>query len=67
MSDDRANRARVHSRVLQACCFIVLMALAPAGVSATDSYEVSIERDVSAKMRDGITLRADICRPKADG
>jgi predicted acyl esterase len=43
------------------------MALAPAGVSAADSYEVRIERDVPAKMRDGITLRADICRPKADG
>jgi putative CocE/NonD family hydrolase len=67
VSDERANRARVHSRVLQACCFVVLMALAPAGVSAADSYEVRIERDVPAKMRDGITLRADICHPKADG
>jgi hypothetical protein len=28
---------------------------------------VTVERGVPAKMRDGVTLRADICRPKADG
>ena len=36
-------------------------------VHAADSYEVKIERGVEAKMRDGVILRADICRPKADG
>jgi hypothetical protein len=30
-------------------------------------YEVTVERGVAAKMRDGVTLRADIYRPKADG
>jgi len=30
-------------------------------------YEVAIERNVAAKMRDGVTLRSDIYRPKADG
>ena len=30
-------------------------------------YELTFERDVPVKMRDGITLRADICRPLADG
>src|SRR5260370_22611277 len=30
-------------------------------------YEVTFERNVAAKMRDGVTLRADIYRPKADG
>lgn len=34
---------------------------------AAESYEVTIERNVSAKMRDGVTLRSDIYRPKADG
>jgi len=34
---------------------------------AAESYEVTIERGVAVKMRDGVTLRADIYRPKADG
>ena len=53
--------------VLLACCCGALTVFAPAGVSAADRYEVIIERDVRAKMRDGITLQADLCRPKADG
>src|SRR5205814_1713725 len=32
-----------------------------------ENYQVTVERNVSAKMRDGVTLRADIYRPKADG
>ncbi|HEY8715317.1 MAG TPA: CocE/NonD family hydrolase, partial [Candidatus Acidoferrum sp.] len=38
-----------------------------AAVHAADPYAVTIERNVAAKMRDGVTLRADIYRPKADG
>ncbi|MGA2102131.1 MAG: CocE/NonD family hydrolase [Candidatus Sulfotelmatobacter sp.] len=34
---------------------------------ASDTFEVTIERGVTAKMRDGVVLRADIYRPKADG
>ncbi|HEV2195687.1 MAG TPA: CocE/NonD family hydrolase [Candidatus Acidoferrum sp.] len=41
--------------------------LAPAGRADTTKYEVTVERGVAAKMRDGATLRADIYRPKADG
>ncbi len=67
VSDERVKRARVHSRVLLACCFVALTVLTRAGVRAADSYDVTIERDVPVKMRDGITLRADICRPKASG
>src|ERR1700730_5263239 len=33
---------------------------------AAQSYEVTMERGVAATMRDGIILRADIYRPKAD-
>src|ERR1700674_1594033 len=65
--DERATRAMLHSRVLRACCVVALTVLAPAGVRAADRCEVIIERDVQAKMRDGITLRSDVCRPKTDG
>src|ERR1041385_8091721 len=34
---------------------------------AADPYAVRYERNVAVKMRDGVTLRADIFRPKADG
>ncbi len=34
---------------------------------AAETYEVTVETSVAAKMRDGVTLRADIYRPKADG
>jgi uncharacterized protein len=67
MSAERANRARARSQVLLAYCFAALTVLTPAGVRAADSYQVTIERGVPIKMRDGVTLRADICRPKAEG
>ena len=41
--------------------------LAPAGRADTAKYEVTVERGVAEKMRDGVTLRADIYRPKSDG
>ena len=34
---------------------------------AAEAYEVNIERGVTAKMRDGVVLRADIYHPKAEG
>jgi uncharacterized protein len=34
---------------------------------AADAYQVTFEAGVAAKMRDGVTLHADIYRPKADG
>jgi len=64
---ERASRAKVHSRVLLVSCLFALMVLAPTGARASDSFEVTIERGVPAKMRDGITLRADVCRPKTNG
>src|SRR6266852_6082751 len=36
-------------------------------VHAAGPYEVKIERGVEATMRDGVVLRSDIYRPKADG
>src|SRR5256884_9326047 len=44
-----------------------LSELTPLSPADTDKYEVTVERNVAAKMRDGVTLRADIHRPKADG
>src|SRR5882672_8118510 len=34
---------------------------------ADEAYPVIIERGVTATMRDGVVLRSDIYRPKADG
>ena len=67
MTSERARRAKARSRLLLAHCFVALTVLAPAGVRAADSYQVTIEQGVPVKMRDGVTLRADICRPKSEG
>ncbi len=50
--------------ILTAGAFALLAAASPA---AGEKYEVAVERGVAAKMRDGVTLRADVYRPKADG
>ena len=41
--------------------------LASSVMYAAETYQVTIERNVAAKMRDGVTLRADVYRPNADG
>jgi uncharacterized protein len=35
--------------------------------AAAENHEITVERNVAAKMRDGVTLRADVYRPKAEG
>src|SRR5208337_4058753 len=45
----------------------LLLALFVSPLLAAEHYAVKVERDVSAKLRDGVTLRADIYRPDADG
>ena len=47
-------------------CFMVVVLLSNY-LGADDRYEVTIDRNVPVKMRDGVILRADIYRPKADG
>jgi uncharacterized protein len=55
------------SGAVMAACATAIFSLMAAGVAqAAESYEVVVERNVAAKMRDGVTLRADIYRPKAD-
>ena len=36
-------------------------------VRAAENFEVKVDRDVTATMRDGVTLRADIYRPTSEG
>jgi len=52
---------------LRQSILFLLLALFISPLLAAESFAVKVERDVSAKMRDGITLRADIYRPDADG
>jgi putative CocE/NonD family hydrolase len=46
---------------------VAALLLAATAALAAERYEVTIERGVAVKMRDGITLRADIYRPQAEG
>ena len=47
--------------------FTSVLSLAPGMVQAAAEHEIVVERNVAAKMRDGVTLRADVYRPKAEG
>ena len=47
--------------------FLVMALIVPSALRAAEKYEVAVERNVAAKMRDGVTLRADVYRPKVDG
>lgn len=41
--------------------------LVAAALHAAETYPVVLQHGIEVKMRDGVTLRADIYRPKADG
>jgi hypothetical protein len=56
------TRARTAALV---CAGLLLLASSPS--VATSEYGVTFESNVPVKMRDGVTLRADIYRPNADG
>ena len=48
--------------------FLLLGSLVSAtAAQAAEPYAVTYQRNVAVKMRDGVTLRADIYRPQADG
>ena len=47
--------------------FLVVANLLIGASRAADTYAVTFERNVAMKTRDGVTLYADIFRPKADG
>src|SRR5271156_2528721 len=67
MPGKRTSRSRARHRVSLLGCLLLLAIYAPRVTKAANTYEVIVQQDVPAKMRDGITLRADIYRPKADG
>jgi len=46
---------------------VIVVVVISVAAHAADQYAVTYERNVAVKMRDGVTLRADIFRPKADG
>jgi uncharacterized protein len=54
-------------RIALSLLFLVVVNL-PTGIArAADPYAVAFEPDVAMKTRDGVTLYADIFRPKAEG
>ena len=53
--------------LLWLCALVAWGVFAAKAAAAAEKYEVIVERNVAAKMRDGVTLRADIYRPNADG
>src|SRR5215469_10246567 len=59
------GRSFLFSRIAAAAALLWLVALPEMVCAQSDS--VAVERDVPAKMRDGVTLKADIYRPKGDG
>ena len=55
-------------RVRRCIALLVLLALLPMSAFGADApYEVAVEIDVMAPMRDGVRLATDIYRPAKDG
>jgi len=53
--------------LLRPSALCLLLVLAISRLLAAQLFAVKVERDVSAKMRDGVTLRADIYHPDTEG
>jgi putative CocE/NonD family hydrolase len=54
-------------QIARSLLFLVVANLLVGAACAADPYAVTFEPDVEMKTRDGVTLYADIFRPKADG
>jgi uncharacterized protein len=61
----RFNHGAVSSFSLKIAAAVVLLA-SSAFAQTPKSYEFTVEYDVPVKMRDGVTLRADIYKPKTN-
>jgi uncharacterized protein len=57
----------VNQKRISLLAFLLALVLRASLVQAAAPYEVIIEQGVEAKMRDGVILRADVYRPKAEG
>jgi putative CocE/NonD family hydrolase len=68
MQKTKRARFRLAGRsvVVFVASLLSLALLAPA-VMAAENYEIAVIRNVEAKMRDGVTLRADVYRPRSEG
>jgi putative CocE/NonD family hydrolase len=62
-----ARDTRVIARLMLSCASIGLMACTPRENSAAEHDEVTVERSVAVKMRDGVTLRAQVFHPRGAG
>lgn len=60
------ERRGIHLPALLVSGSAILVVCASCALGA-DAYNVTIEHDLELKTRDGVTLRADVCRPKAEG
>ncbi|MDQ6653328.1 MAG: CocE/NonD family hydrolase [Acidobacteriota bacterium] len=68
MQNTKRARFRLARRsVLVFVASLLSLALVAPAVIAAENYEITVTRNVEAKMRDGVTLRADVYRPKAEG
>jgi len=56
----------VNPGVLLVSCLVIFTVCTSQAIAA-ERYEVTLERGLAMKTRDGVTLRANVCRPKADG
>jgi putative CocE/NonD family hydrolase len=64
---ERARFRFAGPSVLVFVASLLSLALVVSAVKAAENYEITVTRNVEAKTRDGVTLRADVYRPKADG
>ena len=69
MRKNSQSRFKIAYRLIVLCAFLALAASIGLDAQQTTAANgaVIIERNVPAKMRDGVILRADIYRPKAEG
>src|ERR1700730_12468940 len=68
LQNTKRARFRLAGRsVLVFVASLLSLALVAPAVMAAENYEITVIRNVEAKMRDGVTLRADVYRPKAEG
>src|SRR5260370_35204201 len=45
----------------------LILVVANSSILTAETHEAKLERNVPSRMRDGITLYADVCRPIAEG
>jgi predicted acyl esterase len=62
-----SSNARVAFTAALIFTLVGVSLIAPRTSSADEPFAVVIQHGIAIKMRDGVTLRADIYRPKADG